>query len=485
MAMSATEGTALATARFGSQQRKGVLLGFSGPRLLVLGLAALLLTAGLFGAGWAGAIVTAPFVIVLGCAAFVRVAGRTVVEWLPVAGHWGLRRALGQDVYGVRPLAPRPAGTLALPGDAAALRLHVDPVSGAAMIHDPHRKTLTVTCLITHPSFVLLGAEDQARRVAGWGRALAATARTGHIASVQVLESTIPDQGTDVLDWWTGHGRHDASWASRTYAEFVTAAAPSSARHRTTISLTLDLRRAARSIHRAGRGLAGAAAVLRSDMTAFTTALRAAELHPQRWLSEADLARLIRGAYDPVGAAQLEGTRLEQRLATAGPVGVREHWSWFESDRSATAVLAVSEWPRSDAFPNFLHPLILAPGVRKSFTIVARPVPVAEARRDIRRQKVDYITDADQKARLGQVTDLTDATEYQDVLKREQEIAIGHADLRFAGLIAVTAADRDELEAAVSAVEQAAIQSECETRLLVGQQTQAFTAAALPLGRGL
>jgi hypothetical protein len=37
----------------------------------------------------------------------------------------------------------------------------------------------------------------------------------------------------------------------------------------------------------------------------------------------------------------------------------------------------------------------------------------------------------------------------------------------------------------VSAIEQAAIQASCETRRLVGQQAQAFTAAALPLGRGI
>ena len=39
------------------------------------------------------------------------------------------------------------------------------------------------------------------------------------------------------------------------------------------------------------------------------------------------------------------------------------------------------------------------------------------------------------------------------------------------------------MDAAVAAVEQAAIQASCETRRLVGQQAAAFTAAALPLTR--
>lgn len=483
--MAASVEPTLAAARFGARQRKGVLLGFSGPRLAALAAAMLAATLGLFLAGFTGLIFASPAILTLAGSALLPIAGRTPIEWLPVAGHWALRRALRQDVCRVRPFEPRPAGTLALPGDAAAVRVHIDQISGAAMIHDPHRRTLTATLLVNYPSFVLLGVEDQARRVIGWGRALASLSRTGHIAAVQIIEATAPDNGTAVRDWWTGHGRYDQSWASQTYAEFVAAAAPSSARHRTTVSISLDLRRAARAIHRSGRGLTGAAAVLRSDMAAFETALRAAELAPQHWLGESDLAQVIRAAYDPDGAGTLEAAGRSPRVHTAGPVGLREHWSWFESDTSASAVLWISEWPRSDAFPNFLHPLVLAPGVRRSLSLIARPIPVAEARREIRRQKVNYISDADQKARIGQLADVTDAQEYQDVLKREQEIALGHADLRFAGLVAVTAPDKDALDAAVATIEQAAIQCECETRLIVGQQSQAFAAAALPLGRGL
>jgi hypothetical protein len=483
--MGVTSEPVLAAARFGARPRRGVLLGLSGPRLASLGVAAALATAGLFGAGMAGALLVLPAVIVLVAAAFVTIGGLAAVEWVPVAGQWGLRRVMGQDVYGVRPLAPRPAGTLALPGDGAAVRVHVDRLSGAAMLHDPHRRTLTATCVVAHPSFVLLGAEDQNRRVHGWSRVLAGLARTGHVASIQVLEHTSPDRGTAVADWWSAHGRQDSSWESATYAEFVAAAAPSSARHRTTISLSLDMRAASRAISRAGGGLRGAAAVLRSDMSSMHAALQAAELRPQHWIDENDIAAMIRSAYDPDVRDDADRSGVTRRVSSAGPVGVREHWSWFESDRAATAVLWISEWPRSNAYPNFLTSIVLAPGVRKSLSLIARPVPAAEARKDIRRQKVEYVTDADQKARIGQVADYSDAAEYQDLLAREQELAVGHADMRFAGLIAVTAPDKDALDAAIADVEQAAIQCECETRLLVGQQSQAFVAAALPLGRGL
>jgi hypothetical protein len=59
----------------------------------------------------------------------------------------------------------------------------------------------------------------------------------------------------------------------------------------------------------------------------------------------------------------------------------------------------------------------------------------------------------------------------------------GHADLRFTGLLAVTAASREDLETAVAQVERAATQVGCETRRLAGQQARAFASAALPLAR--
>src|SRR5699024_11547315 len=88
-------------------------------------------------------------------------AGRPAVEWLPVACWWVWRSTGGQLLYRRRIMAPRPAGTLALPGDMARLREYTDPDTGAGMIHDPHAATLTVVCEVTHPAFVLLDPGEQ------------------------------------------------------------------------------------------------------------------------------------------------------------------------------------------------------------------------------------------------------------------------------------------------------------------------------------
>jgi hypothetical protein len=334
--------------------------------------------------------------------------------------------------------------------------------------------------VVSHPAFVLLGPGEQDRRVTGWGRVFAVLAATEQIATVQVLEATIPDTGREVLAHWRDHGRNTDQWAARSYADLVAQAAPASSRHRTTISISLDLRRAARTIRQHGRGIAAAAAVLRHDMQTLAMALRSAELKVGWWLGPEQLAQVIRGAYDPAPLAD------QTELASTGPVGVREYWDHFVADDTAhTAVLWVSEWPRSEVPPSFLHPLILKSGIQKSFSLIARPVPAREAMRAVRRQKVDYLTDAEQKSRIGQLQDYSDAQEYQDLLQRERELVAGHTDLLFAGFLAITTTSKDALDAAVADVQRAAIQAGCETRRLVGQQTQAFTAAALPLGRGL
>src|SRR5665811_1401366 len=93
-----------------------------------------------------------------------------------------------------------------------------------------------------------------------------------------------------------------------------------------------------------------------------------------------------------------------QDLGTAGPVALEEHWDHLRHDSGFSAVLWISEWPRIDVPPHFLHALEFAPGVRKTISITATPLSTAAAMRDIRKAKVEYVTDAAQKARLGAVS---------------------------------------------------------------------------------
>lgn len=476
-------GTGLNPVQFSRLARRTVLLGLSVSQLSVLGVGGVAFVASLYAAGARGLIWTAPVWVASMIIGLVRVGGRPLVEWLPIISTWLRRSVSDQRRYRSRVFKPRPAGTLALPGDAAALREWTDPTTGAAMVHDPHAQTLTAILGVTHPAFVLLDPGEQQRRVAAWGRVLAGVCRSGRIARLQILERSVPGSGADLADWWSDHGLDDGCWTSATYRELIERAGPASERHQTTISIALDLRSAARQVRAAGGALPGAAAVLRQEMNNLITAVRAADLNPTGWLAPADLAVALRTAYDPDAAPLLDRHEIGRDLATAGPLAVVESWDRLRTDSAHHAVLWISEWPRTQVFPGFLAPLLLIPGVQRSFSITCTPVRGDLAVRDIRRKKTGLLSDASQRAKIGQIEDAVHAAEYRDVLQQEQDLTAGHGILRYTGLIAVKAPTAEELDAAVASIEQAAVQASCETRRLVGQQAQSFSVAALPLCR--
>jgi hypothetical protein len=476
----------LGPVKFSRLARRGVLIGLSGAQLVVVGIGAVVLVFALYLGG--GMILAYALPIILLCAAlaWVGVGGRKLIEWLPIVARWMWRSTGGQLLFRRRIVKPRPVGTLALPGDAARLRQWLDPETGAVMVHDPHQATLTAIVAVSHPAFILLDPVEQERRVVSWGRVLATACRSGRIATLQVMERTLPDSGKGLAEWWSRHGSHDDSWTSATYGELIGRAGPAGERHASTISLSLDMKTAARAIRAAGGGNRGAAAVLRQEMSTITAALRAADLAPSEWLEPGDLAVMLRGAYDPVVASALERHGdLGRDLATAGPVAVTENWSSLRSDSAHHCVLWISEWPRSLVFPGFLAPVLLSSGVRRTFSLLYTPMRTDQAARDIRKKKTEYVSDAAQRQRIGQIEDAQQSAEFQDVLQQEADLTAGHGLLRTTGLISISAPDLDELEQAVAAIEQAAIQASCETRRLWGQQAQAFSAAALPLCRAV
>ncbi|MGK2876369.1 MAG: SCO6880 family protein [Nocardioides sp.] len=476
----------LTAVKFSRLTRRGVLLGLSGSQLVVVGFGAIMLVFALYVGGGPSLIYVVPVLLACAGLAFIGVGGRKLIEWLPVVSHWIWRSTGGQLLFRRHIVKPRPAGTLSLPGDAARLRQWIDPESGAVMVHDPHTATLTAIVGVTHPAFILLDPIEQQRRVTSWGRVLATACRSGRIASLQVMERTLPDSGKGLADWWSQHGHHDDSWTSTTYDELIDRAGPAGERHASTVSISLDLKAAGRAIRAAGGGNRGAAAVLRQEMSTMTAALRAADLAPEGWLEPGDLAVILRSAYDPMVAGALERHgSLGRDLATAGPVAVTETWSSVRSDSAHHCVLWISEWPRSLVYPGFLAPVLLSSGVRRTFTLLYTPMRTDQAARDIRKKKTEYISDAAQRQRIGQIEDAQQSAEYNDVLQQEADLTAGHGILRCTGLIAVSAQDPDELERAVADIEQAAIQASCETRRLWGQQAQAFSVAAIPLCRAV
>lgn len=98
----------------------------------------------------------------------------------------------------------------------------------------------------------------------------------------------------------------------------------------------------------------------------------------------------------------------------------------MRTDSAYHALLWVSEWPRSSVCPDFLRPLLLASGIPRTFSMIFTPVRADVAARDIRKKKVGLMSDATQRALMGQIEDAERAAEFRDVLQQESDLTAGH-----------------------------------------------------------
>ncbi|GAA2066516.1 hypothetical protein GCM10009801_13050 [Streptomyces albiaxialis] len=334
-------------------------------------------------------------------------------------------------------------------------------------------------------AFALLDPATQSANVTGWGRTLAALARTGHVARVQVLERTVPDSGDALYRYWSEHGDEQTPLAGAVYRDLLQAAGPAAAPHEAYVALALDMKAARRLINQGGGGLTGAFAILTQLTSTFDQAARHAGLTPGGWLSAHEVAAVIRTAYDPASSAALDqwspSGRPQADPAAAGPVVLVEKSDHVQTDTAHHATYWIENWPRTETSPGFLHQLLFASGVRRTLSLTYTPKGLDSALKDAQRKKASVIADAAERQRKGQVDSEEDAVEYADVKERERQLIAGHADVAVTGLLTVSAESTDDLNSACAAIETAAVASMTDLRRLTWQQAEAFTTAALPL----
>jgi len=144
----------------------------------------------------------------------------------------------------------------------------------------------------------------------------------------------------------------------------------------------------------------------------------------------------------------------------------------------------VAQWPLTEVPPDFLVPLMLmVPSVR-TVSVTMEAVDPRRAAREVEAALTSGAADDELRRRVGFLSTARRRRQAAGTAQREQEMADGHADVRFSGYVSVAAPGRTELEAACSEVEHAAAQARLDLRRLYGQQEEALT-FTLPIGRGL
>jgi hypothetical protein len=437
-----------------------VLLGLSLPQLALAGVGVLLLVVAQYTGGAAAAVMSAPLWAAPIAIALVPWRGRPLLGWIPVLASWAGRRSSGAASQRT-PVRDVPH-ELVVPG-LRRLRLAESP-SRIGLIRDGSESSVVAVLRVDGSSLLLDGAGAQRGLVDGWGSVLASLAQTPGLVRLQVLHRNVPGGSATLRGWWAERSS-GAPWAS-VVADLLASSEADSLQPETLIVTRWKA---------TGRGDEIAT---RTD--ALEQALRSSGVRVLGWADGHAAAKLLRRSFEPVLGR------------TAGPVGadgqavagmaLEESWDHVRTDTAVHAVYWVREWPRSEAHISFLHPLLNGAAQRTlSFTI--EPVPLGRAMRDIRRAKVEHAADEARNARTGRVSVEAERAESEDVLRRERELVAGHAELRFVGLLTVSAADGDALAAACAATETAATHAMCEVRRVVGQQAAAWLAGAIPLAR--
>ena len=507
------------TYRFGPLERGGFMLGLRISQLVGFVIAGLI-GLGFLNSGGLGGLLLA-LAVLAGAAGVLLVAvrGHTLEEWAPLTvrflvGRWSrrarFRAQLGQVGHvvsvpdgGLEP--QRPDEPRSVPAELAGLEYLEGELSRyddarMGVVVDRRAKTYTAVLRCQGQAVALLGAEERERRLAEYGGVLAALARDDSpLRRVAWIERTLPADGDAMADYLMDNKREDASLDDPpdelvSYFQLLRRSPDVAEDHELLFCVQIDARRASarRAIKRTGGGDLGALAVLAGEVGQVADLLDAAGIGVTGVLTRRGIAAAIRDAYYPWGRQERQRSAWEGISdTTAGPMARDEHWSHIATDGALHATYWVAEWPRIDVRGVFLQPLLMDTQTTRTVAMVMELVGPGRAMRRVERAATEAATDQAMRARVGQRTTQRQRQKEEATHRRERELADGHAEVRFAAYVAVSARGGaggvgvvDDLEAAGSRVELEAKRAPLRLERMWGQQAEAFT-FTLPLARGL
>jgi hypothetical protein len=446
--------------------------------------------------------------------------GQSLATWVLIQIRFATGRVIGRDRW-LRPVTDgttSQAGRLRehvdLPGELGRIHLlettlHEDGTGPRiGIFHDRRADTYTASLLVRSTSnFGLLGHTDQDRRLADWGAALEELARDDSpIRRVAWIERTLPEPTDGLADYL--HQHRDPQLALdlspvRSYLELLDQAGQTTDQHELLVVVQISGRAARRG--RRGHGWGKQEAALRSiaaELDLCAHALQGAGLDVRKPLSAAALVATVRIGLDPWSRQIIQRllapdttdddeddepydqrTTGEAAMSGAGRVERWDHVLW---DGSQHTTMWVSRWPRQPVRSMFLAPLLMRSETTRAVCVV---MEILGPDRGLRQAETSVSDDESNDAlrwRGGMRTKRAVAKREAANRDREDELADGHIDIRWAGFVSVATPGTDPThrQRAVDRVKAQA--SRCGMRLEVmsGQQADALT-FVLPFARGL
>jgi hypothetical protein len=347
------------------------------------------------------------------------------------------------------------------------------------------RLTAVLACRVV--AFALLDAEAQERRLARWGLVLSGAASSA-INRLQWLERTAPAQGDELVRWL--HGERDPAVPLRgtpmieSYLELIGTTAKVTQEHEILVAVQVDGRRVR------DRGANAIRNALVEETERVAQALEAAEVRVLGALSSGQLARALRTAFDPYSRAELAALEAadpgRDGLAEehAWPLGIREAWDHYRTDGAVHATYWIGGWPRVDVSPMFMDALLGRSSIVRTVAVTFEPLAPDRSTREVEAAITRDRADRELRHRFGQSETARQRQAQDATIRRESELAAGHAEVRLSGFITVSGRDRDDLRRGCGEMMEHAARARLELHRMYGQQADAF-AFTLPLCRGL
>jgi hypothetical protein len=427
----------------------------------------------------------------------VPVRGRVATEWVPLTLRYGLARLRGRTDFRARtPLYGQATGRLPLPGEVSDLQTLAHPreESILGVVVDRAAGLYSAALEVEGPPFLLEPTGAQEQLLARWGGILARLSGPGsELWRLEWILCTFPDDAAALMEDLQAARPRDAAGAAdlvRSYLALIASTATGAARHLTLVVAQLSARHSARAIRQAGGGDQGACTLLAREVDTLARGMSDLGVEIRRQLDPRFYQGIIRVAFDP--AARVELDTLARLRSDRGwgsdwpwPVATEERWGYYRTadrawHRSFTLALPLGVVPA-----DWFVPMLLGDStVCRTVAMTVQPVSRRQANREVTRTLTRLLAEDERKQRLGQLHTAQDAKQESAAVQRMEELADGHADVRYAVTVTVTAPDLETLDQACQSVDHVAGMASCELRQLEGQQAQAFT-WTLPLGRGL
>ncbi|MGH9156977.1 MAG: SCO6880 family protein, partial [Acidimicrobiales bacterium] len=383
------------------------------------------------------------------------------------------------------------------PGLAGQVILAVDSIEAGfgragsiAVVHDTKTGRLSASLRVAAGAFALAEDYEQARLVAVWGDAQAAfCTEASPVVAIRWSEWAAPAAMEEQLAWLAEQGAGSDDAGIDSYRRFLEAAGPMAARHEVLVSLVADAKRIRAGGRRRARQAVSTEVLVR-ELRSFARRLESGGMAVAP-LSPGELAHALRVRMDPTAAPALDrrGRTLGATAGivsppNAGPLAAEVSWSHWRVEGSFHRGFLVTEWPRVDVRPAWMAELLLFGGAVRTISVVAEPVPLRQSRRAIERQATKLASDAEQRERCGFRVSAAHRRAESAVAEREVELVAGYAELRFTGVVVVSAADLEELDEACQAMAEVAGRVGVELRALHARHDLAV-GACLPLARAL